>query len=412
MARLTIGRLFNREKTTRHVGLLLVVLFSFSPGTRGVATAQQGLTNKARSKVDHLLVAFRSRQFTMFVQGAADLLNRSGRDMRLSIDQYLKQQKMPTLATLIGRVRIEATQSGVTLPTPTWNEIRGILPEVVAQTDSLIRELQSDLLKSSEVTPPEKFSGYVNQLWKLHVARNRLNAMIRVVGETELLVNKFSRRLDKVDQDESPALYQATEYDLASANKQMMRMIREIDEHEAALRVLRVDDANARIIAGGNFADQFDAAFALAFDSLFFQEFYAKAKKENRQFINPDLNDQALLQIVSDLVESAKTRNPSLFEKAALFHVGSHWWLRGRYGQGPLASGLLKPAAAAKNEQARFALFMPVRMPTAEQLIGDQNPKPVIRRHEYVWALGDDGVSTMQTSRTPRTVVATLDRFY
>lgn len=396
-------------------GLLLAVLMVVPLMTSRPVFGQQGksVPPKVANQLHDLMALYRSRDLNRFITLSSELLARAGRDGVGEINEWLKSQKLPSIEKLVANVRIEATKSNVALPAPSWNEFKWILPEVIAQIQSEIESFEHHPLNQQEVTTPEKFADYDKLLWQLHIFRNQFSVLNKVAKGTQTLKARFSRQIDKWKHSATPTEFAPFEFDLSEMASKFEKLLIAIDEREAEIRVLRIDDANDLIAQGGKFGDQFDAAFALAYDELFFSRFFETARKENRRFQNPDLNDDSIAEILSGLVESARTQNPSLFEKATLFYVGSHWWLRGRYGQGPLANGLLKTRQAAKTEKGLFPLFMPVAMPNVDQLIGQQNPRPVIRRHAFVWSLGNEGIESMSTgSRGGTPAIATLDRFY
>ena len=379
----------------------------------GQIRAQEVIVSaKVTRQLGEMIEAYQHQDPHRFVSVSKDILNRSGKEDLKSINLELRKRGLPSVESLVAQVRILAAKSGVPLPPPTWNEFRGILPQVVQQIAKLTNEYDRHPLSAAEVTSPDNFSVYEDHIWQLHVFRNKFNILSKVAIDTDALKNKFGRQIKKNIEAMEDSEAKAFRMDLQEAAKRLKMLVQAIDEREAEIRVLRIDDANDLIVSGKSFASQFDAAFALAYDQLFFKDFIALAEKENREFKNADLNDGSLFKIVDELIETAKTRNPNLFEKATLFYVGSHWWLRGRYGQGPLANGLLKSEAARKDEDAMFPLFMPTQMPNVEQLLGNQNPKPVIRRHEFIWSLGNEGIESRAAAGRKTPVVATLDRFY
>lgn len=377
--------------------------------------AQQPVVVSAKvdRQLNQLIHSYQNQNPTGFITASSDLLNRSNKEVIEQVNEALESRKLPSLQKMLAHVRVEATKSNIALPAPNWLEFQYIVPEVVDQVQTVIQAYEQSQFVKTEISAPEKFQGYDELIWQLHVFRNRFEVLKKVVNATTGLSEKFSRPLAKHKSTLVGDAKKPFEFDFKAAAQRLHEIVLAIDEKEAEVRVMRIDDANDLIAVGGKFVDQFDAAFALAYDELFFEKFYETAKKENRSFQNADLNDDSIASILSDLVESAKTKNPDLFEKATLFYVGSHWWLRGRYGQGPLANGLLKAKNAAQNEKTLFPLFMPMQMPNVDQLLGNQVAKPVIRRHEFVWGLGDEGIQTMNISSGSKTrVVAQLDRFY
>lgn len=372
------------------------------------------LTPRTRGQLEETIAAYQHRAPQSFIQFSQTLLNRTGKSGLEDVNRDLKRRGLPTVHEMIARVRIDATKSRIPLPDVSWNEFHGMVPVVVDQISNAVQQFESHPLGHSRTPAPNSWEQYEQWIWDLHVLSNQFQVLSRVADSTENLKRRFARQITQQRDSWDEDVASKFDVDLEQQAIDLRNLLQRLGEREARVRVLRVDDAYDRILNGRAFAEQFDAAFALAFDQQFFQEFFTTAKQEKRTFRNADLNDPALPGMLQDLIATAQARHPNLFEKAKLFHVASHWWLRGRYGQGPLANGLLKSEQAITDETARFALFMPMEMPDVEQLLGNQpaDARPVIRRHEFIWSLGQDGMDTQSVSGPQTAVVATLDRFY
>ena len=95
------------------------------------------------------------------------------------------------------------------------------------------------------------------------------------------------------------------------------------------------------------------------------------------------------------------------------FFTGLHWWIRGRYGKGVAANGLLKGEHVKQNPAAGFALSMPRNrtLPTDPFAEDNSERSPyVARRHENTWSWENGGISMMHGEEID--IVAESDYFY
>lgn len=89
--------------------------------------------------------------------------------------------------------------------------------------------------------------------------------------------------------------------------------------------------------------------------------------------------------------ELVRIQSGPLLLKAYHFDQGMRWWLRGRFGQGPLAGGMVKliPAGLSHDQAMEWLSNSPLTMPRA--IRKPQNPQtvptpfPLARRHLEVW---------------------------
>ena len=68
--------------------------------------------------------------------------------------------------------------------------------------------------------------------------------------------------------------------------------------------------------------------------------------------------DETLLATVEDKVRSARESAGDLTKQARLLYLGMHWWMRGRYGQGP-EHARLPNATLAREELNRSCQELP-----------------------------------------------------
>lgn len=136
-----------------------------------------------------------------------------------------------------------------------------------------------------------------------------------------------------------------------------------------------------------NFKERLHAAYALEDNGRSILEFLDKTPVEKIEF--EPLKKEDLREQVNQLLASGRERGKDVIEKALLLRTGTHWWLRGRYGSGPLNAGLLKAPEAVASPEAMVGLYMPKlpNKPISNYLSPDQVTPGYDRRHHYNWAV-------------------------
>jgi hypothetical protein len=95
---------------------------------------------------------------------------------------------------------------------------------------------------------------------------------------------------------------------------------------------------------------------------------------------------------VNAQIARARELADGLSYKAGLFFEGLHWWLRGRYGEGPDVGGLAKSPEALVSDAALFGIYMPTETPQpsdpSDARVKRATPR-FDRRHHYWWTWED-----------------------
>lgn len=120
---------------------------------------------------------------------------------------------------------------------------------------------------------------------------------------------------------------------------------------------------------------------------------------ETRKTRNPALADPRELYSEAEQIARTFRRIAGEFErKAFLLEEGTRWWIRGRFGLGPLDGGLAKAIPNGVRNLQDFLLYYPLRLPNPIPHPPDptKNPlnEPVSRRHIAYW-LAESGVPTL-----------------
>ena len=254
---------------------------------------------------------------------------------------------------------------------------------LIERVEFELAELDSHAVMHRPLELPDTWRGNEQLFWEVHVFENRLANVIRLV-EHFIVMNQphFDRASRKGDD--------ATILELQPVGELPDRIrtaVHTMQENEAELRLLELERAEATLRESTDFATRLAAAFALEMDAGALREFFENVDPSSltrSRLTSPNIGQQ-----IAALIESGRKHGEDVIEKAVLLRTGAHWWLRGRYGLGPLAWGLLKRPEALLNEQAMFGLYMPKSRPEPVGWTSDDGSisPGYDRRHYYTWAL-------------------------
>jgi hypothetical protein len=136
-----------------------------------------------------------------------------------------------------------------------------------------------------------------------------------------------------------------------------------------------------------NFEERLCAAYALENNVRMILEFLDTIPADKIEF--DPLKKEELRAEVNEMLAKGRENGKDVMEKSILFRRGSHWWLRARYGSGPLNGGLLKAPEAVASPDAMVGLYMPKspNKPINNYWSSDDYAPGYERRHHYNWAV-------------------------
>ena len=154
-------------------------------------------------------------------------------------------------------------------------------------------------------------------------------------------------------------------------------------EREIELRLQRLAQAIAILDISRNAKDRLRAAHSIDLDGSQLTEFFKqRAKSTKGESTSSRLNDPNLAEATREDIEYGRELAGDLIDKSRMLYGGMYWWLRGRYGRGPLFYGLVKSHEASRSEAARIPLYMPDEFPKNDTVSQYEYPD---RRHYYTW---------------------------
>lgn len=345
-------------------------------------------------------------------------------DARLSAtDDLLAGQDLPTVGQMLADARLTMVDQGraAELPAPHPRELLVLLREFKSRIDDVLSAQDKHPLMSDPLPRIEQLGEYQKLFWETHVLDNRLANAERIAQYADELTKLGSKRLNPRSIDEAGR--QLIETNFGGIVADIARRRQELEEREIELRMYRIADAESILADSQNARDRFLAAYVLDLDGYLIADFFKqRGSDEQNAFLRQEIADPELPKIIAETVERGRQSAGDLVEKTQLLYTGLHWWMRGRYGAGPDAFGLLKSRMALASEETQFPLYMPQVTPQPTDPTSDAAKIPnVDRRHHYTWASeyrpiktsgGSDSNSSSTRSFTGEKTTTHMSKFY
>lgn len=323
-------------------------------------------------------------------------------------DRSPDDRKPPTQADLLTDARLKLIEQGLAKSAPVVQP-----PEAVILLTTLKSRIDKTLAAGNDhaafaKNEPNTLDDFDKLFWSMHVFSNQFGSAIRFYDYTQELLplaRKFKPKAsDKID-------LSALQTDWARLKSEMKTLYDKFVLRDRDLRIARLNLADKVITDGKDVAERLLAALALDMDGDLLPELLAKDDS-----FPPEQTEK-----IKDTIKHAReVAGPELLQKSRALFTGLHWWVRGRYGIGSTAAGLLKDPAALKSNDAMFGLIMPITMPSPTPPT-DNNPVPFVdRRHHYLWQFetrqiiaGGSNTTTKTKQFVPLAVsVTTMTHFY
>ena len=334
-----------------------------------------------------LIPANRTGDLRQVIASGSAIVNQVGSPVITEIDAFLASNDLPKLHVLLAESRFTlmmAQQQSIQQPTP--REMLFIAPHFQQRVDAVIQGSLRPPIMQPGAKSPTTLAEYKTALWDLHVYRNEL-------ANVERISLIFGRTIQSIiDQGKQPAAQKnLISFDFEAANQRILLENKLRFETELHLRESRIHLAGGIIRTENSMQQKLTAAFAMDQDIKLIQE-YGKRQLagEHRDIILPEL-----APLKQTFTESQRT-DPLLFKKAEHLFTGIHWWMRGRYGKGIAANGLLKGSHVKEKPQLGFAIQMPRETPIAKNpfaTTGQDAAPYVARRHDHIWSWENGGIS-------------------
>jgi hypothetical protein len=386
---------------------VVLVLLSLLIDLSSVRQIQAAIPRNVKVELDQRLIpAYRTGNLEIVVISGAMIVNQVGGTVNAEIDEYLATQGIEALGVVLASSRFSLlVQNKVVKPAATKKELLITVPHFQAEVEKVISgELRPAIMKAVDgaAIKPTEFVEFERALWDLHVYKNdlvNLGRTAEMAGRTAQLVLQ-NARLNAVERKTLSFDFQAVRQIIeAEAEKRLTR--------EMSLRERRIELALGILGDSKSLKARLQAAFAMDQDVKIIRAFVEQQRKGNFAGVPvPKLGE------LEGSVAIARGTHRELFRSADQLYTGLHWWLRGRYGKGIAANGLLKGEHVKKVPASGFALRMPRDRAKASDpfAVESELASPYVgRRHEYIWSWENGGIKMEYGTRS---VVAKSKYFY
>lgn len=241
---------------------------------------------------------------------------------------------------------------------------------------------QNPVMQEGLVLPPT-WAERETLFWNAHVARNRFLNLNRLTG---FVAEQAARQLKSKRNQNDPDRRKLFE-ELVALPSEIGASFRKLQNHEAMMRLDELLVAEDVLRHTMNFDDRLRAAYALEDDAHSLLAYLNSVPVAERGFV--PLQKEGMQDEVIRLLKSGEGVGKDVIEKALLLRVGTHWWLRGRYGAGPLDAGLMKSPEAVTDPELMVGLYMPQQpdKPICDYFEPEQVFPGYDRRHDFTWAI-------------------------
>lgn len=365
----------------KHTSIGLVAILMFGWGATGLlARVPKRIENQIKTDI---VPAFQRDDWRGFEKVLCTWVDKFDGEELDEIDSMLDTHGAPSIGHLLLDARMAELLAGRSSTADQPRELTRSMPVLRTRIDELVREVKDARHFQDPLPEFGEIKEYQGAFWDIHVASNKLRSAEKLARYGQQVTGQL---LEKKIRDLSDSERDNLNIDFAQQAKVVRQTLDELDEIKIEMQVTALSKAAKIVRESQDYQERLRAGFILAFSADPVLEILREAKPE--EFDRPRLKDARLLTSVESNVRYARESSGDVIEQARLLYLGMHWWMRGRYGQGPDGMGLLKSVAALRSTAAQFPLYMPTKPPKptdlSEAAYGAAVPK-YDRRHHYIW---------------------------
>lgn len=350
------------------------------PGPQGAQRLQVGLVDYQAGKL--------AEAFTIL----QPLLEGSKPQQRAEWDQALATAGLKqTLADLVSSIRIELLPSQSKtqrLAPPGPVELPLALAKLAKQASSIQTRIHKELdVGFGQSMPHKVLDEKSTELQKLIRQAKPLTSLLEALEQMSKRIKPADlNKMDEPTQQLAARDFAGEKAEVATFEDQLLERLMEIS-------VVRVSDM-VEVLGNdkAKYTDRFRAATRINDSLAVLRANWDKYKRRKNR--DPRVGPPGPMEAKWKAGER-KYREISgqLAEKAYHFELGKEWWLRGRYGAGPLYNGLVKTTPQRVKNQELALLGYPLRMPDpikppADPLKDPRNNPPARRLFEIPRTVG------------------------
>jgi len=391
-------------KNVGYYWLLLMAVLSMSWGHLIMAqdvNEAKPLSKKTLRTVDKIIPAIRHRNENEFLELSMPLIKSSKPEQLKAIDLMCLDRGVATVSEWFTALVVDKTLQGIDPVQATKNRkmARVVLFGVADDLEDFEQSLAEHVVMQNPQEVSADFQKSEKLFWDIHVLHNEFDNNSKKLQLANTLLKRHGKTLKR--QDDGEALFQR----FADIESQLEEKYKDINERAAELRLQRFRASHQVLTAEEN-QDDFElmltSAMALEQDGQVLASFF----KDNDSITRESLLAENLSDEISSMLASGRKAGGDVTKKANLFRNGLHYWVRGRYGAGPLTGGLVKAPNATDSMGAMELLAMPkMRDKPISSYHPDEETTPGYdRRHHYTWAAERRPAQMVNGSVTSQTI--------
>lgn len=362
----------------------------------------KGKTKKALNEV--LMPAMAADNQLVFLNNFIPMINGTDASTLAAIDDYCQRESGKSIREYFVNLMLAYAQQGVApdqvIKNPT---IAGyIVSGLISRVDEIGQAAEQHACMDDSLTVPADWKASEQLFWDIHVLGNELDNASRLLEFGDAIVELNDSRLRRSDEGKK------IKAKLANAGRRFENSRNCVEERFAELRLQRFEASFETLKKQGDFKTMLTSATSLELDGETLLAFLENVGE--RDFQNDALDQEGLVDTIKKKLTDGRKLAGDVGLKAGLFRNGLHYWLRGRYGEGPMAFGLLKHPDATSSRYAMEALWMPKERPNVIQNYypSEETSRGYERRHYYTWRLENRDVEKLGN----QIGVQTVDRFF
>jgi hypothetical protein len=350
--------------------------------------AQEELGAKTTQALDDAVEAFQQGRLAESLRFAETVLQSASPDQLPNADQRLREEhkldmSLVGLATFC-RAELVLSGQGARLGRPPAAE----LPAALEALDDRIAFLLEPVRRELEIGMPAIIPDDV-----LTEKIDAIRPMLTQIDQAALLqshINQLANRIPAADRgklDERPR--DIARRKLPDEQKKLEQLRDRVTTRLVDFSLVRLNNSlNTLVDDRANFQNRFTATQKAGESLATLHTNWDRYKRAKQRTGGLDANVEQRWRRQEELV---RINSGPLLLKVHHLDQGLRWWLRGRFGQGPLAGGLVKlvPSGLGHDQAMQWLGTSPLMMPRV--IRKPQNPLtvpaafPIARRHLEVW---------------------------
>ena len=368
------------------------------------------LPRKLKSLLEQeVFPAMQNGAYAYFYDAFGPILAKAN-DKRLQlIEEYAESLRLQSPTDLFFDLKLMRVEQGIESLNEKirLKEAMLLINQVNLRLQKIVSLIEEHDFMQDPVEVDEQWKNAQEQFWGIQVINNEFSNSQRLL--------LFARAIQEapgssIRRSEDPTTLKTLE-ELVRLDEKLNSVYQDLEERSAEARLIRFQRSATAIRGSNNFKNKFLAALSLQIDADILVPYLQNNLKSDREALNrPDL----VAELSTEIAELS-TIYSDVISKANKLRTGLNWWMRGRYGEGVEAGGLLKSSQlvaqsgsqrglSMSEQQIRFealdALYMPHERPkpeigftpfgatpTKSNKVGEGNSPRYSRRHFFTWSL-------------------------